>query len=117
MSLLCRHCGFLKDQIRSVSNQLDSLLRPSIHFEVPASSDKPDTVMPSYGTGEEQQADIITVFGTLAKLIRHTSQSSPEITLSVVSVQGIDPAFRYTSVSFLTAFGLLCIVFLKIHIF
>jgi len=52
-----------------------------------------------YGTGEEQQTNIITSCDSLAKLLRAAIASSAKLPLSVTAVHGVSPAFRFAEVT------------------
>ena len=87
-----------------VSNQLDVLLRPTL----PSSATKDGGLqarssvavgsLTVCGTGEEQQAGIIASCDSLAKLLRSAVASSTDLPLSITTVHGVSPAFRFAEV-------------------
>jgi len=58
---------------------------------------EPNVCLPR--TGEEQQASIIVVCDSLAKLLRSAVASSANLPLSITAVHGVSPAFRFAEVT------------------
>jgi len=109
--LYCLHCvgshtGISKGNVKFISNQLDVLLRPTLPSSAKdsrkeARSNVAVDGLPVYGTGEEQQTSIIASCDSLAKLLRSAVASSSELPLSITSVHGVSPAFRFAEVTLL----------------
>jgi hypothetical protein len=91
--------------VRFLANQFDALLRPQIKLtDQVASSQGADESQqnisaPAYGTGEEQQAAIIASYDELVKQLHKAVAASDSLHLSINSVHGVTPVFRYTEVS------------------
>lgn len=83
---LCRHFGIEQSSLISRASCLDSLLT------LPTKGSLQD--LPPYGTGEEANVLVIRSFDTLSKMLRGLS----DLPLTVTSVQGVSPIFRYTEV-------------------
>ena len=93
------HAGISKGNIKFISNQLDVLLRPTLPSSAKDSGKLVRNSLPAYGTGEEQQSSVIASCDSLAKLLRSAIASSNELPLSVTSVHGVSPAFRFAEVT------------------
>lgn len=101
---MCSHAGIATKSIRYLANQCDTLLQPHIKMisdttagtEIKQSS---GTLAPAYGTGEEQQKAIIASCDDLVKNIRTAVQACDNLHLTINSVNGIAPAFRYSEVT------------------
>lgn len=87
-----RHAGISETNIDYIGGQLDSLLH------LPVSS--VDAEQKPYGTGEEENTNVIHVYDDLCKMLRRLT----DLPLSINTIQGTSPCFRYTEVS-------ACIVF------
>ncbi|XP_064627089.1 nucleolar protein 6-like [Lineus longissimus] len=70
--------------IRYIGGQLDSILQPA----------QPKKKFIHYGTGEEQNIGIMKMYNNLSKQIRQLK----DWPLSVTSISGIDPVFRFAEV-------------------
>lgn len=96
------HAGISADNIRYLANQCDTLLRP--HFKTAAGDDsaknkETNSSLQAYGTGEEQQAAIIASCDDLVKQLHKAVAASDSLHLTINSVHGISPVFRYTEVN------------------
>jgi len=94
----------LKGNVKFIANQLDILLRPILPSPAKdsgkqARSKAAVASLPVYGTGEEQQTSVIARCDSLAKLLRSAIASSSDLPLSVTSVHGVSPAFRFAEVT------------------
>jgi len=100
------HAGISKGNVKFISNQLDTLLRPTLPSSAKdgGKQTRRNAVAGSlqvYGTGEEQHASIIASCDSLSKLLRSAVSSSSELPLSITSVNGVSPAFRFAEVTIL----------------
>lgn len=81
----CRHVGISSESVKCFVDQLDPLL------QCPVNNDSDDVC----GTGEEQHNDVIQKYDELCKLLRNLK----DLPLSINSIQGSAPVFRYSEVS------------------
>lgn len=81
----CRHVGISQESVKCFVDQLDPLL------QCPVNNDSDDVC----GTGEEQHNDVIQKYDELCKLLRNLK----DLPLSINSIQGSAPVFRYSEVS------------------
>ncbi|KAJ8304133.1 hypothetical protein KUTeg_017716 [Tegillarca granosa] len=79
------HAGILPKSVTYISHQLDCVLRLPVQIKNSAIS---------YGTGEEQHQSIIQSYDNLCKLLRNLS----DLPLTINSIQGSSPVFRYSEV-------------------
>nr|XP_022330549.1 nucleolar protein 6-like isoform X1 [Crassostrea virginica] len=82
--VLQRHVGISPEAVKCFSDQLDPLLQCSVN----------NNLGERYGTGEEQHNDVIQKYDELCKLLRNLK----ELPLSINSIQGSAPVFRYSEV-------------------
>ena len=83
---ICRHVGISPEAVKCFSDQLDPLLQCSVN----------NNLGERYGTGEEQHNDVIQKYDELCKLLRNLK----ELPLSINSIQGSAPVFRYSEVGY-----------------
>ncbi|XP_061172085.1 nucleolar protein 6-like isoform X1 [Saccostrea echinata] len=84
--VLERHTGLKSESVKCFVNQLD----PMLQYNINNNSGDGDV----YGTGEEQHNDVIQKYDELCKLLRNLK----DLPLSINSIQGSAPVFRYTEV-------------------
>jgi hypothetical protein len=90
--------------VRFLANQFDALLRPHLKLtdriasNQDADKSQQSISAPAYGTGEEQQAAIIASYDDLVKQLHRAVAAADSLHLSINSVHGVSPVFRYTEV-------------------
>jgi len=95
------HAGVALENVKFLANQCDAFLHQQIKLTGNEEEEaKPmSSAAPNNGTGEEQQAAIIASCDELAKQLHKAVSASNSLHLTINSVNGIAPVFRYCEVS------------------